>query len=159
MKLKIVILVATMFLTTSLSAQHVIPRFGTAPNQNRTYTSVSLGIKNITDTLGATPDTVIIGGGSYDENCFTRNYVLTLKDSCVIAFGNASTSWFGDNMTFVIQNGSVSGWVKFLGYSGLSSLWSMTGGTTKISPTASHSYILSFYFDGAHWLQRTGAQD
>lgn len=146
-------------LTLSVSAQHTTPRFGTTNNSNRTFTSVSLGYKAISDTLGATPDTLTIGGGNYDENCFERTYVLTLKDSCVLAWSTLANAWLGDRITLIIENGAVSGWVQFIGYSGLVSKWNMQSGTTKISPTASRPYVARFVFDGATWCMISKSQD
>lgn len=143
----------------SASAQHTTPRFGITNNSNRTFTSVSLGYKTLTDTLGATPDTLTIGGANYDENCFERTYVLTLKDSCVLSWSSVASAWLGDRMTLIIENGAVSGWVQFIGYSGLASKWNMQSGTTKISPTASRPYVARFVFDGATWCMISKSQD
>jgi len=143
----------------SASAQHTTPRFGITNNSNRTFTSVSLGYKTLTDTLGATPDTLTIGGANYNENCFDRTYILTLKDSCVLSWSSLASAWLGDRMTLIIENGAVSGWVQFIGYSGLATKWSMQGGTTKISPTASQPYVARFVFDGATWCMISKSQD
>ncbi len=154
--LLLTILVSSLF---SASAQHTTPRFGITNNSNRTFTSVSLGYKTLTDTLGATPDTLTIGGANYDENCFDRTYILTLKDSCVLSWSTLASAWLGDRMTLIIENGAVSGWVQFIGYSGLASKWNMQSGTTKISPTASRPYVARFVFDGATWCMISKSQD
>lgn len=156
-KLALLVILASSLFTAS--AQHTTPRFGTTNNSNRTFTSVSLGYKTLTDTLGATPDTLTIGGANYDENCFDRTYILTLKDSCVLSWSSLASAWLGDRMTLIIENGAVSGWVQFIGYSGLASKWNMQSGTTKISPTASRPYVARFVFDGATWCMISKSQD
>lgn len=156
---KLLLLVILACSLLSASAQHTTPRFGITNNSNRTFTSVSLGYKTLTDTLGATPDTLTIGGANYDENCFDRTYILTLKDSCVLSWSSLASAWLGDRMTLIIENGAVSGWVQFIGYSGLASKWNMQSGTTKISPTASRPYVARFVFDGATWCMISKSQD
>ena len=151
--------VAVILVAVALMSAHVIPRFGTTNSSNRTFSSVSLGYTVLSDTLGSTPDTVTIGGANYNENCFDRTYVLNLKDSCVLAWSSTASSWLGDRVTIIIENGSVSGNVKFLGYSLLATKWSMQGGTTTISPTASHPWIAHFTFDGSTYLMDYKSQD
>jgi len=116
-----------------------IPQFGTHTNEDNTGRDLTYFSTSIGDTLGSTTDTVTI-----IPNGYTKYYTLTLKDSCVLAIKSVATSYVGSHIWITISNGAVSGFVNFLGYSGLASQWTMISGTTKISPTASHLCILEF---------------
>lgn len=116
-----------------------VPQFGTSTNQDNTGRDLTYFSTSIGDTLGSTTDTVTI-----IPNGYTKYYTLTLKDSCVLAIKSVATSYVGSHIWITISNGAVSGFVNFLGYSGLASQWTMISGTTKISPTASHLCILEF---------------
>ena len=121
------------------STYPAVPQFGTASNQDNTGRDLTYFNTAISDTLGATPDTLTIIPNGYD-----KYYEFTLKDSAVLAIKSVYTSYVGSTITINIINGAVSGWVQFLGYSGLASQWTMISGTTKISPTASHNCVLVF---------------
>jgi hypothetical protein len=139
-------------------AQHTTPRFGTAPNQDNTYRGMTLGLVYAQDTLGATTDTVLI---NLDK--FTNHVSVTLKDSCVLAFRTVASNWFGDQLTVLINNtAGASHFVNFLGWSGYASgstQWRMAAAGTKISPVASKTAILRFFFDGVKWVEAGRTQE
>lgn len=144
---KLLLISSIIAFAFSVSAQHTTPRYGTAPNQNKTFSSVGFANITLADTAGETTDTVLINPNSY-----CSNVVLTLTDSCVLAFSSVASSYFGDNFTITIQNASGSGhFVNFLGYSGLATKWGMGVTGTKISPASALSATLRFQFDGAKW--------
>jgi hypothetical protein len=150
---KLIALVSCFMLTASITyAQHTTSRYGTAPNQNKTYGGLAIGQdKTLADTAGSTTDTVTIIPNSY-----TNHYVLTLTDSCVLSFSSIKDSWFGDNIVLTIENTSGSGhFVNFLGYSGLATKWGMSSTGTKISPASTKSATLTFFFDGVLWNEVT----
>lgn len=153
MKLKsLVVLIAVMALTSVSSlAQKTIPRYGTAPNQNNTYSNLTLGLQYKTDTLGATTDTVLI-----TPNAYHTDVVFTVKDSCVFSLGSVKSSWLGDNMTVILENTSGSShFVNFLGYSGLTNKWGMASTGTKISLASGKAAVLTFSFDGVYWYEKS----
>lgn len=151
---------STAILSFSQGTYPGIPAFGTSANSDRTYRPLQLGLTTITDSLGTTPDTLTIYPGELAGNTiFEKYYIVNLKDSCVIAIRNCGKSYTGSKMHFLISNGAVSGWIQFLGYSGLASQWAMTSGTTKISPTASHWKTLDFICTGNKWAMTSSSQD
>lgn len=161
---KLSFLIALLISASSIFAQGSypgIPLYGTAANSDRTYRGLQLGTTTITDTLGATPDTVLLIPGfvSGAGAVFHKDYIFNLKDSAVLAIANKSSSYEFSTMTIYISMSSVSGWVKFLGYSGLATQWNMTSGTTKISPTASHWYVINFVQVGTAWIETSSSQD
>lgn len=139
--------VSILFTSNTVDAQHTTPRFGTATNQDRTYRPMTLGLKYVADTAGATVDTLFLS-----PNNFTDNVVVTLTDSCVIAFKSLAGSWLGDNMTVTIEATSGAGkFVNFLGTVAIPTKWGMSSTGTKISLASGKSATLRFYFDGVLW--------
>lgn len=153
-------LLALTIFSASAQTYPGIPAFGTSANSDRTYRSLQLGITTISDSLGATPDTLTLYPGEIAGNTiFEKYYVLNLKDSCVLAIRSVNKSFTGSKMHFMISNSAVSGWVQFIGYSGLATQWKMPSGTTKISPTASRWYMISFVCTGTAWVATSAVQD
>jgi hypothetical protein len=160
MKKIISLLSLSLVIFTSASAQHITPRYGTAPNQNRTFSAVGLFLYQFSDTSSATsvtkPDTILIAPNSYHTD-----YILTLNDSCVLSFYTLGNSYLGDNFTLTIENTSgTNHYVKLLGYSGLATGWDVnTAGGTKISPTSATVFTMQFWFDGVLWRELSRSQN
>ena len=155
--LRIALAFTLLSFTITSSAQSTypgMPMFGTAPNQNNTGSVLTYGYVTISDTLGATTDTVTIIPKHYQ-----KYYLLTLKDSCVLSIKNVGSSFTGDRMQIWISAPSNACFVNFLGYSGLVSQWKMTGGTTKISPTQGHWWVGNFVCTGTAWIEESSSQD
>lgn len=150
--LSIAILGFSCLIASNTYGQHTNPRYGTAPNQNKTYTT--LGIEQditVADTAGSTTDTVFIAPNSY-----TNHYVMTVTDSAVLAFSSVKGSWFMDEIVIILQNTSGSGhFVDFLGTVGIPTKWGMSSTGTKISLASGKSALLTFKFDGALWIERS----
>ncbi len=148
-----------LFTSISVEAQHTTPRFGTAGNQDNTYSRLNLGSVKIADTAGATPDTVLINPGSNSKvtGVYSNHYQLTLTDSCVLSISSLNSSWLWDEIVVDIENTSGSNhWVKFIGtwnyFAGVTA-WGMSSTGTKISPTSGKAAILRFHFNGALWIE------
>lgn len=137
------------------------PLFGTSASTDRTYRALQLGTATIEDTLGSTIDTITLIPGfiSGAGAVFEKMYTLNLKDSCVLAISNMSSSYLFSRMTIYINAPALSGKVKFLGYSGLSTKWALTSAATSVSPTASHYLIMKFEQVGGLWRQVSQSQD
>lgn len=159
-KLFSILLLSLIAISVSAQTYPGLPLFGTSPNSDRTYRSLQLGITTISDSLGATPDTVTLYPGEVAGNTvFEKYYTLNLKDSCVLAIRSVNKSFTGSKMHIWISAPALSGWVQFLGYSGLATQWKMPSGTTKISPTASRWYMISFVCTGTAWVAVSAVQD
>ena len=135
--------------------------YGTMPNQDRTYRSLQLGNATIVDTTIHSADTVTLIPGfvSGAGAVFNKIYNVTVTDSTVLAIRDVSSSYTGSVMTFVITTPNASSWIKFLGYSGLSTQWLLAGGTTKFSLTANHYFTITMYCTGTAWIELYHAQD
>lgn len=159
-KIMLLLLMATICTATIAQTYPGIPAFGTSANSDRTYRSLQLGITTISDSLGATPDTLTLYPGEVSGNTvFEKYYVLNLKDSCVLAIRNVNKSYTGSKMHIWIAAPALSGWVKFLGYSGLATQWALTSAQTKISPTASHWFVLNLICTGTAWVEESQSQN
>ena len=142
MKFSKILMLALSLCVFKASAQSTYPGtplFGINSSQDNTGRALTYFNTTIGDTVGATPDTITI-----IPNGYNKYYTLNLKDSAVLSIKTVATSFIGNEITVNIVNGAVSGWVQFIGYSGLASQWTMISGTTKISPTASHNCVLIF---------------
>ncbi len=138
------------------------PIYGLAANTDTRFASLNITQVSIADTLGATPDTIQIipgGMGALGGVAFEKTYFFTLKDSACLVISKTSASYTGSRMRVVISNGAVSGWVQFIGFSGLATQWKMPAGTTKISPTASHIWVGHFFCNGTAWVCDGVTQD
>lgn len=143
----LIALFAVTVCSYNANAQHTSPRFGTAPNQDKTFRNLTNGYHVIADTAGSTKDTLRI-----TPRVFSNNVVVTVKDSCVLGIYSVGDAFVGDRLTVTLQNTSGSNhFVEFLNVSGLSSYWGMSSTGTKISLTSAKSATLTFYFDGALW--------
>jgi len=163
MKLKIKFLILLTISCFSAFAQYPnAPLYGLAANTDTRFASLNITQVNISDTLGATPDTIQIipgGMGALGGVAFDKTYFFTLKDSACLVISKTSASYTGSRMNIIISNGAVSGWVQFIGFSGLASQWKMPSGTTKISPTASHYWVARFLCTGTAWVCTSYEQD
>ena len=165
---KILLLAAIAF---SMSANIVlaqttyptVPLYGTLPNSDRTYRALQLGQAIIVDTNSVVADTVTLIPGfvSGAGAVFAKDYYITVTDSAVLAIRDVSSSYVGSTITFYITTPNASSWVKFLGYSGFpTSQWLLISGTTKVSLTASHYFVITFVQTGGKWIQKyPSAQD
>ncbi len=159
---KIFLFLSLLIATSSVFAQYPgYPLFGTSAGTDRTYRSLQLGATTISDTLGSTIDTIpllpgfVSGAGAV----FSKNYILNLKDSCVLAIALTSSSYQFSEMTIYINAPAIGGRVRFLGFSGLASQWALTAANTSISPTASHWFIIKFLQIGSVWAEISQSQD
>lgn len=155
MKKILSIAICSLLFLTSSFAQHTSPRFGTAINQDNTYQKLALGLNILADTAGATPDTLlIIPGVTARGGVYSNHIQLTLKDSCVLAISNITSSYLYDELYVDIENTSgTPHWVQFLGYSGLATKWEMAATGTKISPNSGKTVSLLFKFNGVLWSE------
>lgn len=133
------------------------PLFGTLPNQDNTGRQLTYGATTIADTIGATPDTILIVPENYD-----KYYSLTLSDSAVIAIKTTKSSFSYSHLHFVITATSTAAapWVKFIGYSGLTSQWlPNVSATSKYAVTASRTATISFVCTGTKYAEQYRSQD
>ncbi len=135
--------------------------YGTSANSDRTYRGLQLGTTTIADTLGSTIDTLqlIPGFVSGAGAVFHKDYILNLKDSCVLAISKTSSSYTYSTMTLYINAPSITSKVKFLGFSGLATQWALVSAGTSVSPTASHWLIMNFVQIGSVWAETSRSQD
>jgi len=165
MKKIISLLLVAITISVSISAQTVypgVPLFGTQTNQDRTYRVLQIGTTTIADTLGSTIDTLTLIPGfvSLAGAVYNEEYVLNLKDSCVLAIRDVSSSYTYSTMTIIINAPSFGGKVKFLGYSGLpTSQWDLASAATSVSPTGSHPLVINFKCSGTAWIETSRSQD
>ncbi len=108
------------------------PLYGTAPNSDRTYRSLQLGTTSLSDSLGATVDTIqlIPGFVSGAGAVFHKDYILNLKDSCALAISKLGSSFQFSTMTIYVSAPSIGGAVYFCGegwagHGGLATQWAM----------------------------------
>jgi len=153
---KLVVLVSFLFATLVSVAQSTTPRFGTSANADNTFRTLTLGLTPVSDTAGATPDTLLITPGVGNRGgVYLNHYEVTLTDSAVLAIRSVGSCFKGDRMTVAIYNTAGSNhWLKFLGYSALATKWNtQTSGTSKLSLLTGATTILEFYFTGTKWSE------
>src|ERR1017187_5692028 len=104
------ILSLVLFACISAKAQYpAIPLYGTTANSDTRFSSLNVAQTSIADTLGATPDTLLINPGLMSGGtggiAFHKTYFMTLKDSCVLAIKTLNQSYTGSTIRIVISNG------------------------------------------------------
>lgn len=162
---KLIPIIAFLFYASFSFAQANVypgyPAFGISSSTDRTYRQLQLGTTTIADTLGATSDTLqlIPGFVSGAGAVFNKYYVLNLKDSCVLSIAKLQSSYTFSEMTLQINAPSITSKVYFTGFSGLATQWSMVGGATSVSPTASHTLFIHLICTGTKWAETSRSQD
>ena len=160
-KILLISLIFASFASFGQGAYPGYPLYGISAGADRTYMALQLGTTTISDTLGATIDTVLLIPGfvSGAGAVYHKDYILNLKDSCVLAISQLGSSYQFSEFTLYINAPALSGKVKFLGYSGLATQWALTSAATSVSPTASHWLIMKFVQVGTAWVQTSQSQD
>lgn len=147
MKKILVACIAFLMVASVTMAQHTVPRWGTAPNQNKTYSGLAFGYKAVADV--ALMDTIKITPSSYNNNI-----VITLTDTVVLALKSVGDCWVGDQMTVRIENtAGANHFVYFLGTAALATKWRMASTGTTIAMAASKGAIVKFEFNGVYWYE------
>lgn len=131
------------------------PLFGNGTNEDNTGRQLTYGSLVINDTAASTPDTITIVPTNYD-----RYYTVNLTDSCVIAIKSTGSAFTYSHIHFIINAATGGTWVKFLGYSGLTSQWlPSTAGTSKFTVTPSHTAAISWICTGTKYAEIYRSQD
>lgn len=149
MKKFICLLTCSIMFVGSLMAQHTTPRYGTAANQNNTYSALNLGLKSYADE--ASLDTIKLIPNNYHTDVF-----ITLTDTVSITFTSIASSWKGDKMVITINNtAGASHYVSFVGnadvYSGATKWGMSASGTANMTLASTKTAVITFTFDGAIW--------
>lgn len=136
---KIFFALAFTFLAITSFAQSTLPRFGTNPNQDNTFRTLTGHFFAIRDTTGF--DSVNVHPNGY-ENIYT----IHLLDSFSVATPVITQSFCGDKIRFIVQGASATK-LQFKG-----SNW-ITTGTATLSTKG--RAIIDFVFDGTNYTEVT----
>lgn len=155
--MKHIIIALLVCLTFGATAQVTSPRWGTTAHADNTFRPLTLGLYTLSDTAGATVDTLLITPGSNGMGPIYENTVfVSVTDSCVLAIKKIGSSYKGDKMKVVITNASgASHFVNFTGYSGLATKWEMVSTGTKISLNTGKGAVVNLVFNGSLWYEES----